>query len=203
VKGPSLRSHGSRKRKLVGLTFDDGPSSYTPDVLRILRRFKVHATFFQIGQEVPGGGRKLEREILEQGHELADHTQSHTTYPGYEEIAEAKRTIRRFSGFTPCLFRPPGGGVNGSVIAAANANGMKTILWDVDPQDWRTPGTGAIISNVLGNTRKGSIILLHDGGGPRSQTVAALPSILRGLRHRHLRPVPVTELLRGRFLFRR
>jgi peptidoglycan-N-acetylglucosamine deacetylase len=202
VKGAGVISHGSRKRKLVGLSFDDGPGTETPDILRILRRFNVRATFFQVGVQLSGHSRKLEHQILEEGNELGNHTQHHTTYPDSGEIAEAQRTIRRYSGFSPCLFRPPGGGVNGSVVAAANANDLKTIIWDVDPRDWANPGTGAIVSNVLANTQRGSIILMHDGASGRSETVAALPQILLGLRHRHLKPVTVTHLLGGRVIFR-
>jgi peptidoglycan/xylan/chitin deacetylase (PgdA/CDA1 family) len=88
------------------------------------------------------------------------------------------------------------------VVGAALANKMKTILWDVDPRDWAMPGTGAIISNVLGHARRGSIIVMHDGGGDRSQTLAALPAILRGLRHRRLRGVKISALLRGRTRWR-
>lgn len=197
VQGPSVRHHGSRRRAGVGLSFDDGPSTYTPAILRILRRFKVHATFFQIGSQVGGGTRGLERRILRSGSELADHSMRHESLPGYGSIAETKRRIVRASGFRPCLFRPPGGALSGAEVSAARRAGMKTIIWDVDPRDWSTPGTGAIIGNVLGNARRGSIILMHDGGGPRGQTVAALPAILRGLRHRHLRAMTVTGLLNG------
>ena len=200
--GAGVISHGSRTRERVGLSFDDGPGTETPDIVRILRRFDVHATFFQVGVQLSGHSRRLEHQILEQGNELGNHTQHHKTYPNSGEIAEAQRTIRRYSGFTPCLFRPPGGGVNGSVVAAANANDLKTIIWDVDPRDWANPGTGAIVSNVLANTQRGSIILMHDGPTGRSETVAALPQILRGLRHRHLKPVTVTRLLGGRVIFR-
>jgi peptidoglycan/xylan/chitin deacetylase (PgdA/CDA1 family) len=117
--------------------------------------------------------------------------------------------IRAASGYTPCLFRPPGGGLKRSsrvdaaakvaktsaVAIAAHKLGMTTVLWDVDPQDWGTPGTGAIYSRVVSATNPGSIILLHDGGGDRSQTIAAVPGIIHTLRSHGYHFVTVPQLL--------
>jgi peptidoglycan/xylan/chitin deacetylase (PgdA/CDA1 family) len=197
VPGTPLRFHGPRHRPLVGLSFDDGPSAHTARFVRILRRFRMTATFFQVGEQVLRSDRRLERKILRGGSEIGDHSLRHELYPSSASIAATKRAIVRASGFRPCLFRPPGGAFDGGVIGAALANGMKTILWEVDPRDWGRPGTGAIISRVLGRVRRGSVILMHDGGGDRSQTLAALPAILRGLRRRHLHGVKVSALLRG------
>lgn len=195
VPGPSVRYHGPRGRPFVGITFDDGPGAYTTRVLRILRRFKMSATFFQIGSQVRGAN-EIERKILRSGSEIGDHSYGHETYPSYGSIASGSRAILRASGFRPCVFRPPGGRTSSAVVAAARANGMRTIVWDVDPRDWSNPGTGAIIANVLAHARRGSIIIMHDGGS-RGQTLAALPTILRGLRNRGLRPVKVSRLLKG------
>lgn len=195
VPGPSVRYHGPRGRPFVGITFDDGPGAYTTRVLRILRRFEVSATFFQIGSQVRGANR-IERKILRSGSEIGDHSYGHETNPGYGSIAAGSRAILRASGFRPCVFRPPGGRASSEVVAAARANGMKTVLWDVDPRDWSNPGTGAIIANVLAHAHRGAIIIMHDGGS-RSQTLAALPTILRGLRSRGLRAVKVSRLLKG------
>src|SRR2546423_9179549 len=82
--------------------------------------------------------------------------------------------IRTLTGFAPCLFRAPGGAVSGALIAEARRMGFTTIQWDVDPRDWARPGTGAIYSNVIANVRSGSIVIQHDGGGDRSQTLTAL-----------------------------
>jgi len=196
-----LVTNGPRDRPVVALTFDDGPSEYTPDFLQVLREKGVPATFFEIGQEMPGR-EDVMRQILAEGDELGDHTMNHVEFPGYDQIAGAASRIAAYTHFEPCLFRPPGGGVNSSVIADAGSLGMKTITWDVDPQDWSLLGTGAIYSNVVGHARDGSIILMHDGGGPRSETLAALPRIIDTLRARGFGFATVSRLLGDRILYR-
>jgi peptidoglycan/xylan/chitin deacetylase (PgdA/CDA1 family) len=196
-----LVTNGPRDRPLVALTFDDGPSDYTDDFLQVLREKAVHGTFFEIGQEMPGR-EDVMRQILAEGHELGDHTMNHVEYPGYDQIAGAGARIAAYTHFRPCLFRPPGGGVNPSVVATAGSLGMRTVNWDVDPQDWSLPGTEAIYSNIVSHARNGSIILMHDGGGPRSQTLAALPRIIDTLRARGFGFATVSELLGYRILYR-
>ena len=199
--GTGLVTNGPRVRKVVALTFDDGPSDYTDDFLRVLREKGVPGTFFEVGQVMPGREDAM-RQVLAQGGEIGDHTMDHVEYPGYAQIAGAARRIEAVTHFKPCLFRPPGGGVNGSVVASAGSLGMRTVTWDVDPRDWSTPGTEAIYANVVGHTQPGSIVLMHDGGGPRGETLAALPRIIDTLRGRGYRFTTVTELLGGRILYR-
>jgi len=188
-RGASYRLAGPGHRKVVALTFDDGPSFYTPQVLRILRHFRIHATFFLIGQQVRPNA-SLVREELAEGHAIGDHTWNHANVSGggsfaYSQISSTRAAIRSASGYyTPCLFRAPYGAVSGALFPVARSLGMLTIEWDVDPRDWSRPGTGSIYSTVVGQARRESIILMHDGGGPRNQTVAALPSIIRTLRSR-------------------
>src|SRR5436305_2197258 len=198
---PGLVTNGSRDRPVVALTFDDGPSEYTPDFLRVLREKGVRATFFEVGQEMPGREDAM-RQILAEGDELGDHTMNHVEFPGYKQIAGAAARIRAYTHFRPCLFRPPGGAANSSVIASAGSLGMRTITWDVDPQDWSLPGTEAIYSNIVRHARDGSIILMHDGGGPRGETLAALPQIIDALRARGFGFATVSELLGDRILYR-
>lgn len=198
---PGFVTNGSRDRPVVALTFDDGPSEYTPDFLKVLREKGVHGTFFEVGQEMPGREEAM-RQILAEGNELGDHTMNHVEFPGYDQIAGAAARIRAYTHFQPCLFRPPGGGVNASVVATAGSLGMRTINWDVDPRDWSLPGTDAIYSNIVSHARKGSIILMHDGGGPRSETLAALPQIIDTLRARGFGFATVSELLGDRILYR-
>lgn len=198
---PGFVTNGSRDRPVVALTFDDGPSEYTPDFLKVLREKGAHGTFFEVGQEMPGR-EDVMRQILAEGNELGDHTMNHVEYPGYSQIAGAAARIRAYTHFQPCLFRPPGGGVNASVIATAGSLGMRTINWDVDPRDWSLPGTGAIYSNIVSHARNGSIILMHDGGGPRSETLAALPQVIDTLRARGFGFATVSELLGDRILYR-
>ncbi len=116
-------------------------------------------------------------------------------------MRETSRRIKHATGFAPCLFRPPGGAFDSRVVSDARSLGMSTVIWDVDPRDWSTPGSGAIYSRVVSATRPGSIVLMHDGGGNRSQTVAALPKIVHTLRHRGYRFVTVTRLLRQRTIW--
>jgi len=196
-----LVTNGSRDRKVVALTFDDGPSEYTPGFLSVLRRKHVHGTFFEIGQEMAGRESTM-RRILREGDEIGNHTMHHTEYPGYANIAPTTSLIEAITHFRPCLFRPPGGAVNSSVVAAAGADGLRTITWDVDPADWSTPGSAAVYSRIVGAAQPGSIILMHDGGGNRGGTLAALPSIIDTLRARGYRFDTVTELLGEQMLYR-
>ena len=189
----------------MALTFDDGPSPYTAAVLDVLKREQVHATFFLIGQQVAGGASLVRRELAD-GHMLADHTWSHANVSGGGAFASGQITstasaIQKATGFRPCLFRAPYGAVSGSLIGVAHGLGFTTIEWDVDPQDWSLPGSGAIYSRIVSTTHNGSIILMHDGGGPRSQTLAALPGIIHTLKARGYGFVTVDQLTGARLRY--
>lgn len=199
--GAGLDTSGPRERNVVALTFDDGPSEYTPDFLRVLREEHVPATFFEIGQEMSRYPATM-RRILREGDEIGNHTMHHTEFPGYGAIAPATTLAESITHFRPCLFRPPGGAVDSSVIGAAAEDGLRTITWDVDPADWSNPGTDAIYSRVVGAAQAGSIILMHDGGGPRDETLAALPRIIDTLRARGFGFATVTALLGQRMTYR-
>jgi peptidoglycan-N-acetylglucosamine deacetylase len=199
--GAGLVTNGPRDRRAVALTFDDGPSEYTPAFLRVLREKGVPGTFFEVGQEMPGREATM-RRILAQGGEIGDHTMNHVEYPGYAQIAGARSRIEAYTHFAPCLFRPPGVAVDSSVIATAGGLGMRTVDWDVDPRDWSRPGTGAIYETVVDTTQPGSIVLMHDGGGDRSETLTALPRVIDALRARGYRFETVTQLLGYRILYR-
>lgn len=197
-KGAGQVNHGPRGKE-VALTYDDGPSPYTRPLLATLDRLGVPATFFMIGQQVPGQGALL-RRMLDEGHELANHSWNHANLGGggpgaSSQLARTNAAIRSATGFTPCVFRPPYGSTSGDLVSRANALGMTSIIWSADPLDWRTPGTGAIVGRVLSQTGPGGIILSHDGGGNRAQTLAAAPQIIAGLRARGYRFVTVSRLL--------
>ena len=194
---PSYVTHGSRARRRVALTFDDGPSRYTPGFVRVLRRYDATATFFVVGRQVAGQARTLRRAVR-YGNEIANHTWDHRG-ASYLQLLATNNAVRRASGFRPCLFRRIGGAIGS--VATARALGMTTVQWDVDPRDWTTPGTGAITGRVLRAIRPGSIVVMHDGGGPRSQTLAALPYILRALRRRGYQVVTTSELLGNRLIW--
>jgi peptidoglycan/xylan/chitin deacetylase (PgdA/CDA1 family) len=138
--------------------------------------------------------------MMAEGHELANHSWNHADLSAgggaaTQQIVNTNRAIERESGFKPCLMRPPYGATSGSLVSAVRAQHMTSILWDVDPQDWRTPGTGTIVKTIRSQTRGGSIILEHDGGGNRSQTLAALPQYVHTLKSRGYKFVTVSELL--------
>jgi peptidoglycan-N-acetylglucosamine deacetylase len=201
--GPPFVYHGPASRRLVALTFDDGPWPDTPQFLDILERERVPATFFQIGEQIPTYGEDgaIDRRMLADGDMIGDHTWSHANVAGggpfaAAQILQAAGAIRAATGgFTPCLFRAPGGAVSPTLIAEARALRFTTIQWNVDPRDWSRPGTQAIYQNVISNAQPGAIIIQHDGGGDRSQTLAALPREIDTLRAEGYELVTVTQLL--------
>ncbi|MEV7602320.1 polysaccharide deacetylase family protein [Kitasatospora sp. NPDC089797] len=190
VPADTAEAAGSRSGKVVYLTFDDGPSpAYTPRILSILQRYGVHATFFELGENV-AAHPSVTAQVARQGHSVQNHSWSHPDLRRLSggsfgtQVGSTDRAIRRQTGRTPTCLRPPYGAVNSTVRSRAAALGKQVVLWSVDPADWSRPGTAAIRSRVLGNVRPGSVVLLHDGGGDRSQTAAALPGILSTLKAR-------------------
>ena len=191
---------GTRRRRAIALTFDDGPSPYTPAILRVLTRMRVPATFFVVGQQLRYFSGAVRAE-LRQGFDVADHTQNHAwlarlgARAQFAQIQGAASALRRLGAPLPRLFRPPYGAYNHQTLATLHRLRMLMVLWSIDPGDWRRPGTRSIVGNVLSNSKPGAIVIMHDGGGDRSQTVAALPAIIRGLRRRHYALVSVPTLL--------
>jgi peptidoglycan-N-acetylglucosamine deacetylase len=180
---------------VVALTFDDGPDPrFTPEVLAILRRYHVPGTFFVIadqGQNHPDLVRRAGRD----GNVVANHTYSHldlTKLPkarAEAEILAGAAVVEGITGRKPALFRAPygdgdaGAGTEGADAMATDL-GMHPVRWNDDSADWRRPGVDAIVDRVLAGAGTSTVVLLHDGGGDRSQTVAALPRIIEGLRAR-------------------
>jgi peptidoglycan/xylan/chitin deacetylase (PgdA/CDA1 family) len=193
-------STGSPRRREIALTFDDGPSQYTKEILRILMAKRAPATFFVVGQQLNRFTPELRAE-LRNGFQVGDHTENHAFLgrlgrsSQLKQINDAALRVRATGAPFPRLFRPPYGSFNAGTLATIRRLRMMMVLWSVDPQDWRRPGTKAIISSVLAHARPGGIVLMHDGGGYRDQTVAALPSIIDGLRRRHLHLVSVARLI--------
>lgn len=177
------------EQKVVYLSFDDGPSEYTSQVLDILREQGVRATFFQIGANIRQH-RALAGKVFEQGHSLQNHSWSHPdmrglSWPAFKrQVLNTDAEIRRLTGYTPQCLRPPYGAVDKRVRKRAAALGKRLRLWTVDPSDWARPGAKAIARRTLKQVEPGGIVLLHDGGGDRSQTVAALPKIIKTLKAR-------------------
>ncbi|MEU8234564.1 polysaccharide deacetylase family protein [Actinoplanes sp. NPDC048967] len=170
--------------RVVALTFDDGPDpAYTPQVLRLLRKHHVKATFFVIGEQAsahPG----LVRSIVDDGHTVGTHSWSHadlsrlTAGRVRTEVGRAVDTVATTVGRIPSLFRAPYGSWSRTVFEVCATLGQTSIAWDVDPRDWDNPGAARIRAKILDQVGNRSIVLTHDGGGDRSQTVRALRSVL-------------------------
>ncbi len=189
-----LYTNGSRASKRVALTFDDGPSDYTAGFVAALATHHAVGTFFEVGQEV-GGREAVMRSAVAHGDELGDHSFHHSQLPSEADIRATADRIEAASGFRPCDFRPPYGSYDSAEIDAARREGMSTVTWDVDPADYTEPGSEAIYQRVVSHVQPGSIVIMHDGGGNREQTLAALPRIIDTLRRRGYKLVTVSQLL--------
>jgi peptidoglycan-N-acetylglucosamine deacetylase len=198
--GAQTRRSATTTHKVIALTFDDGPSDYTPAILRILGADAVPATFFEIGRKM-AGREDLMRQVIGAGDEIGDHTFDHVDLPplssarAREELSKTQAKILRTTGFHTCLFRPPHGSYNARTNAIARRLGLLTILWSVDTKDFTMPGADAIYQSAVDGAQPGAIILMHEGGGDRSQTVAALPRIIATLKARGYQFQTVSQLL--------
>ncbi|QBD83223.1 polysaccharide deacetylase family protein [Ktedonosporobacter rubrisoli] len=194
-------ARGNTSLPEVALSFDDGPNPpYTQQILSILQHYGIKATFFSIGRQAQAYPDLLRREH-QAGHFIGNHTWSHPDLPHLSasdirnQLTTTEDAIEHATGIRPTYFRPPYGDINPTVLTTANSLALTVVLWSVDPRDWSRPGTQAIISRVLSQVGNGSIILMHDGGGDRSQTVAALPTIIESLQKRGFRFVPLPQLI--------
>ncbi len=206
--GPAIdHTHGPRRRE-VALTFDDGPSIYTRRFVQMLRANGAVATFFTIGDQIGSEYGSVLHEELRGGDALGDHTWTHPDLNVLSagavraQLSSTRSRIDAVSGYTPCVFRPPYGSYDATVLGVARSLGLDTVTWEVDPADYTLPGVAAIEQRVLAQARPGSLILSHDGGGPRSQTLAAYPHIIAALRARGYRFVTVPQLLGLRTVYR-
>jgi peptidoglycan-N-acetylglucosamine deacetylase len=192
---------GSGRAREVALTFDDGPGPYTPAVLGVLERFHVRATFFEIGSMLRYFSASTVRELRD-GDVIGDHTQTHpelatlSAHAQHEQLFEQILHIEVLDGPRPTLFRPPYGSYNATTMRQLRALHLLMVLWSVDTDDYLQPGVSVIVQRALAGARPGAIILMHDAGGTRTQTIAALPTIIRRLQARGFHLVTVPELLR-------
>ena len=191
---------GSDDQPTVALTFDDGPNPYyTSQILAVLQQYGVHATFFTIGEQVQAYPDLIQQEYAA-GNVIGNHSWNHpdltklSANEVHSQLSTTADAIQQATGTRPTFFRPPYGAINNAVQAQATELGFTSTLWSVDTLDWQGPGKSAIINTVLTNVQNGSIILLHDGGGDRSQTVAALPTIITQLQARGYQLVTVQQI---------
>lgn len=178
--------------KSIALTIDDGPNpTWTPKMLDLLAEHEIHATFFIIGEQVKEFP-KLTRRIADAGHQICNHTETHpisiadmSKKKVRKEIVEAHDRIADVTGVVPQFFRSPGGNWSKTVLDMVAEHDMLPIDWAVDPRDWARPGVGRIRRAML-KGKENNIILCHDGGGDRSQTLKALDSVIPKLKKRGL-----------------
>lgn len=186
-------------RPVVALTFDDGPHPrLTPALLDILKARGIRATFYVIGNRVKMFPALTQR-IAAEGHEIGNHTWSHPNmaYRGTDrvirEIDSTTSAVFATTGRPPVTFRPPYGAFTLNQRRMLHeVRGLPTVLWDVDPQDWRRPGAAVVARRIVSGARKGSIVLSHD---IQYGTVQAMPAVLDGLAARGFSFVTVSELL--------
>ncbi len=189
--------------RLIALTFDDGPSPrYTPEILRLLNRYDAHATFFVLGSEAAQFPQIL-RDIVNQGSTIANHGYHHVNYfhagltRTLQDAALAQALFNKEKIPTAPYYRPPFGNSNKKLAEALATKGYTLTLWSIDTHDWSMPGMTYITRKVLSEAEPGAIVLMHDGGGNRSQTVAALESILPVLRAEGYRLVTLPQYVRA------
>ncbi|WP_406601058.1 polysaccharide deacetylase family protein [Lysinibacillus louembei] len=187
-------------QKVLALTFDDGPhQAYTSEILDLLALHGAKATFFIIGENAKKNPALVER-IDEEGHEIANHTYTHplkTTVPKLiEEIEQTSELLEQITGNRPKLFRPVGGQYTDAMIDAIAEEGYKVVMWSwhLDTEDWKEPGVGKILQ-IVNSAKEGDVILFHDGGGNRQQTVEALKQALPQLKEQGYTFVTISELL--------
>jgi peptidoglycan-N-acetylglucosamine deacetylase len=176
----------------VALTFDDGPSPYTAGILAVLRRHGVPGTFCMLGEQAQHYPT-LARRVIDEGHMVCNHSGDHRDMarlaekPARREVMSAERQIRDAAGVAPTLFRFPYGSSGPLARRVVHGYGMRPLGWDVDPQDWKRPPAATITKRILRHVRPGSVVLMHDGGGDRSRTVASLDATIRLLDKRGYR----------------
>ncbi len=183
-------SRGPADRSVLALTFDDGPAPpHTDRILEVLAREKVPAAFFCLGRDA-ARHPELVRRMQREGHLVGSHTQNHANLlfclPGRSrrEILEGQASMARILGQEPRWFRPPFGMRTPWTVRQARDLGMTTALWSNCPRDWQLPGAEVLARRVVDRARPGDVVLLHDGGGDRSQTVQALEILIPELRRK-------------------
>lgn len=194
---------GDPNVKAVALTFDDGPHpKFTPQILAVLKKYNIKATFFVVGKMAKQYPKLVKAEDAA-GHDVGNHTYDHVNLTKVPipvvsiEWTKCNQTIKSILGANPVFARPPGGDYDKDVIKAAMAAGLTTVLWTDDPGDYASPGDKTIENRVLRRIDNGGIILIHDG---IQQTIDVLPQIIEHLKGRGFKFVTMTEMAKGRTL---
>lgn len=166
-------------KKVIFFTFDDRPDPHwTPTILPVLKRYGAHATFFEIGN-MQSAHPGLAEQVTAAGNAIGSHSVSH---PILTRLSAAALHHEVFDGPASTCFRPPDGVTNRRGRSTITAAGMAQVLWAIEPRDWARPGVHAIVSNIRAHARPGAVVLMHHGGGNRTQTIAALSQVLPALK---------------------
>jgi peptidoglycan/xylan/chitin deacetylase (PgdA/CDA1 family) len=198
---PYVARAGKTKRE-IALTFDDGPGPYTAEIVRTLHRLHAPGTFFQVGGTEHYFTDAEEIARRDPLVTVGVHTVNHRRLDRLGRADQAKEIdgdsaiLTAAGNPAPTLFRPPYGAYDAATLQLLEERNMTMVLWSVDSKDYERPGVDAIVNRVLADATPGAIVLLHDAGGDRSQTIAALPRIVLGLRRRHYTLVSVPQLLK-------
>ncbi len=199
--GTSVYHKHSGEGMYIAVTFDDGPHpKKTPKILDLLAEYNIHATFFTVGQNIEYYAEAAKR-ILEEGHEIGNHTYSHPHMRNAEinalknEIKACEKVINNKLQKNTSLFRPPEGVVDNEILRLASDMGYDLILWSVDTRDWAGTSAEEICENVISHVRPGDIILMHDYTGANCHTLEALKLIIPKLIEKGYQFVTVSELI--------
>lgn len=187
------------EKKVIALTFDDGPwPNSTRQILDVLKDNNIKATFFWVGAAL-NNHKNIAKEVVSEGHVIANHTWSHrygkhSSEAAAKEIESTAQLIEELTGIESPIFRPPGGVLNNGLVDYVLGKNYVNVMWSADSQDWKS-SSGKIINQVLKQSKSGGIVLMHDGGGNRSETVKALPTIIKSLKEQGYTFVTLPELL--------
>ncbi|VXD22774.1 conserved hypothetical protein [Planktothrix serta PCC 8927] len=187
------------QEKVIALTFDDGPWLETLKILAVLRQFDVKATFFILGRNLvlyP----EIIQQVVQENHAVGNHSWTHS-YPKMEpqkakaEIENTSAKLQLMTGLKTRLFRPPGGILDNGVAEYARSKNYAVIMWSIDTKDYQQASAEILANRVLNQARPGDIVLMHDGGGNRFQTIEALKIMIPELQKQGYRFVTIPELL--------